>query len=104
MQRVFKYLLSFYFKILFSTYRLHLIDKSDEGENLPFNKRHGIFYIWHEHVLSGLYFLAKRKTQGHLITDNSSEGQLGRYIARKMGLRSISGDSKIAFKIGRAHV
>ena len=90
-----KMVLYWYLRLLFGTYQLEVIDVS--GGGLPINARQGIFYLWHEHAISGLYFLHQVGVYGHLVSDATVDGCLAGFVARKLGLHVMYSTGKISF-------
>ncbi|MDQ5940276.1 MAG: hypothetical protein QG632_2 [Candidatus Dependentiae bacterium] len=90
-----KTILYWYLRLLFGTYQLEVIDSA--GDGLPINVRQGIFYLWHEHAISGLYFLHRAGVYGHLISDATVDGCLAGFVARKLGLHVMYSTGKISF-------
>jgi lysophospholipid acyltransferase (LPLAT)-like uncharacterized protein len=84
-----------YLRLLFETYRLQVVDET--GGEIPFNSRPGLYYLWHEHAIAGLYFLHSQGVFGHLISDETIEGKLAGFAARKLGLHVMYSTGKISF-------
>lgn len=105
--RIFQYIIYLYIKLLFKTYRIRLIDNDaiarqkflthSEDEVAPLKSREGLYCIWHEHIIAGLYFLNRYNMRGHLVADGSSEGMLAHYISQKFNYRVMIGDRKPSF-------
>lgn len=93
--RVIQWLLCCYMRVLFCTYRLVVNDTT--GAALPLNKSVGLYYIWHEHVVAGLFFLQRQGVYGHLVCDQTPEGQLANYCARLFGLVPLESNGKPSF-------
>ncbi len=84
-----------YLRLLFETYRLEVVDAA--GGAVLFNSRPGVYYLWHEHAIAGLYFLHKQGVFDHLISDQTIEGKLAGFAARKLGLHVMYSTGKISF-------
>lgn len=83
-----------YLRLLFFTYRLRIIDHADA---LPINKSEGLYYLWHEHAISALYFLHKQGAFGHLVSDKSVDGTLAGFLASRLGMRVMYSNGKPSF-------
>jgi len=79
-----KSIVYWYLRLLFGTYRLEVQDK--QGVTVSLNARQGVYYLWHEHAISGLYFLHQQGVYGYLISDRSVDGCLAGFVARRLGL------------------
>ncbi|MDQ5890505.1 MAG: hypothetical protein QG604_379 [Candidatus Dependentiae bacterium] len=90
-----KTILYWYLRLLFSTYQLEVADMA--GDGLSINARQGIFYLWQEHAISGLYFLHHQNVYGHLISDETVDGCLAGFVARRLGMHVMYSTGKISF-------
>lgn len=90
-----KSIVYWYLRLLFGTYRLRVND--EYGDGLPFNTRHGVYYLWHEHAISGLYFLHEQGAYGHLVSDETVDGCLAGFVAKRLGLHVMYSTGKISF-------
>jgi lysophospholipid acyltransferase (LPLAT)-like uncharacterized protein len=90
-----KWLLYCYIRVLFSTYRLRVINQTDQA--LPLNKSRGLFCGWHEEMIAFLFFLQKNGARGHLVSDGSFEGTMGSFVSRKFGLIPLMSNGKTSF-------
>jgi lysophospholipid acyltransferase (LPLAT)-like uncharacterized protein len=90
-----KLLMYWYLRLLFETYKLEVVDA--EGSAIGFNSRPGIYYLWHEHAIAGLYFLHRQGAFGHMISDQTIEGRLAGFAARRLGLHVMYSTGKISF-------
>jgi len=90
-----RFLFYLYIRVLFTTYRLRVVDES--GSALPLNRSEGLYYIWHQNLIAGLFFLYKEGVYGHLISDFSVEGVIGGFIARKFGLKVVTKSKATSF-------
>lgn len=91
----FKYLFYWYVRLLFATYRL-LVGDVAEGEEGGV-RRSGIFCFAPREVLLGLFFLWREKMFGHIITDDSTEGELLEFVAERLGFHAIRNTGKVSF-------
>ncbi len=90
-----RWLIYSYLRLLFFTYRLEVIDQT--GDSLPLNTSKGMYYLWQEHAIIGLFFLYRQKAYGHFVSDNSTEGRIAGFIAKRLGLRVMYGNGKPSF-------
>ncbi len=90
-----KWLMYGYLRLLFSTYRLVVVDAG--GIRGSFNTQHGLYYLWHEHAISGIYFLQAQGVYGHLISDETVDGCLAGFVARRVGLQVMYSTGKVSF-------
>jgi hypothetical protein len=51
----------------------------------------GVFYFWHQHIISGMYFFFKEKGDAHCIISPSSDGKIAAFIAQRLNLSVIYG-------------
>jgi lysophospholipid acyltransferase (LPLAT)-like uncharacterized protein len=92
---IFKWIVYSYVRVLFYTYRLEVVTPS--GKPFAINKSEGLFYVWHEHTISGLFFLHKMGALGHFVSDQSIEGGIAGFVARNIGLCVMYGNGKPSF-------
>jgi len=90
-----KWVLYWYLRLLFGTYTLEIVDL--RGEDAAISSRPGVFYLWHEHAISGLYFLYQQGMYGHLVSDETVDGCLAGFVARRLGLHVMYSTRKISF-------
>lgn len=78
-------------RLLFSTYRLRVTydGVSYEQEMLP----PGIFYFWHQSILSGMFFFFKTGQTGHCMVSASSDGQFVGKICERLGFTVLLGST-----------
>lgn len=90
-----KFFIYAYLRLLFGTYRLEVVDAGGIGSSL--NNHPGLYYLWHEHAISGLYFLHTQGVYGHLISDETVDGCLAGFVAHRLGLRVLYSTGKVSF-------
>lgn len=90
-----RWLVYSYLRFLFYTYRLEVIDEG--GGSLPLNTSTGLYYLWQEHAIIGLFFLYRQGAHGHFVSDKSIEGRIAGFVARRLGLRVMYGNGKPSF-------
>ena len=90
-----RWLVYLYLRLLFLTYRLKVVNNS--GNNLPLNKTEGLYYLWREHMIAGIYFLNSQKVFGHFASDRSSDGLLAGFVAKQIGMRVMYSNGKPSF-------
>ncbi len=78
-------------RALFSTYRLRVIYAS--GVQQPLTNQEGVFYFWHQHILSGMFFFHALKSQGACIVSPSGDGKIAGYLCQKLGFTVLYGSS-----------
>ncbi len=86
------YLIYCYIRLLFITYRLRTTYDFEFNEK-EFNKNHGIFYFWHQHIIAGMFFFFKNGGVGHCIVSSSNDGKVIGFIAKKLGFNVIWGSN-----------
>lgn len=77
-----------FIKALFSTYRSSITYNS-KTQNLTY----GIFYFWHQNIISGMYFFHHVKQTGYCITSSSKDGKIAGFICEKLGFTVLYGSS-----------
>jgi len=90
-----RFVVYWYLRLLFSTYTLVVVDQS--GDERPIAARPGVYYLWHEHAISGLYFLHCQNMYGYLVSDHTVDGYLAGFAARRLGLHVLYSERKISF-------
>lgn len=78
-------------KMLFLTYRLRITYAP--GVQLPLTQQEGVFYFWHQHILSGMFFFHALKSQGACIVSPSGDGKLAGYLCQRLGFTVLYGSS-----------
>lgn len=86
-----KYTAYFYIRLFFLTYRLKTSIISNKNIKSVFKK--GIFYFWHQNIMSTAYFFFKNKGIGHCIISPSKDGKIIGFIAKKLGFKVIYGSA-----------
>jgi len=79
-------------RLLFFTYRLEV--SYDKGLVGPLYKQPGVFYFWHQSILSGMFFFFKMKGKGYCVVSPSGDGKFAGYICKKLGFNVLYGSSK----------
>ena len=64
---------------------------------MPLNKSEGLYYLWREQMIAGIYFLKRRKGFGHFVSDHSADGTLAGFVAKRIGLRVMYSNGKPSF-------
>lgn len=82
------WILFFFIKTLFSTYRTSISYKSTTK-----NLTHGIFYFWHQNIISGMFFFHHIKQTGYCIASPSKDGKIAGFICEKLGFTVLYGSS-----------
>jgi lysophospholipid acyltransferase (LPLAT)-like uncharacterized protein len=88
---LFKNVLYGVLKLLFLTYRLRVTYA--DGVRLPLSDQEGVFYFWHQHILSGMFFFNKLKSQGACIVSPSGDGKIAGYLCQRLGFTVLYGSS-----------
>lgn len=77
-------------RLLFATYRLKVI-QPPEFQNNSKDHYEGVFYFWHQHILSGMYFFYKKKQSGYCVISPSVDGKIAGFIAERLKFSVIYG-------------
>lgn len=85
------YVIYFYVRLLFATYRMEV--QLDYNYKDDFNKNEGVFYFWHQNIVSATYFFFKRKCVGHCIVSPSRDGKIMGFLAERFGFKVIYGSA-----------
>lgn len=88
-----KNLIYFYLRTIFLTYRLRLINNENPNFNEKEILKQGVFYFWHQNIISAIFFFFKKKSIGHCIISPSKDGKFIGFIAEKMGFKVIYGSA-----------
>jgi lysophospholipid acyltransferase (LPLAT)-like uncharacterized protein len=86
-----KYIAYLYIKLLFLTYKLKIEPQTNKPINQIFEK--GIFYFWHQNIISVAFFFFKKKIVGHCIISPSKDGKIIGFIAQKLGFKVVYGSA-----------
>lgn len=89
---LFAYTLYLLVRCLFLTYRLKFTC-DDFYKNKELQKQHGVFYFWHQHIISGMFFFFKTNSKGYCIASPSSDGKIAGFICEKLGFNVLYGSS-----------
>lgn len=73
------------------TYRIDVV--FDDDVQIPFSKNSGVFYLWHQQIVAGLFFFYKFKNGQSCIVSSSKDGQFAGYVLEKLGFNIIYGSS-----------
>ncbi len=76
-------------RLLFATYRLRVT--SDIPVVEPFNKSKGVFYFWHQQIVSGMFFFFTMKAKGHCVVSPSNDGKFVGHVVQKLGFTPLYG-------------
>src|SRR3972149_7060837 len=76
-------------RLLFFTYRLEI--KTISGKKINIHEPQGIFYFWHQHILSGMFFFFKQRAQGACVVSPSGDGKFAGFICEKLGFTVLYG-------------
>jgi lysophospholipid acyltransferase (LPLAT)-like uncharacterized protein len=87
----FKNLLYWSLRLLFLTYRLEVVYATDDKKKLL--DMHGVFYFWHQQIISGMYFFFKHHARGACVVSPSHDGMVAGYICQKLGFDVLYGSS-----------
>ncbi|MFH0898838.1 MAG: DUF374 domain-containing protein [bacterium] len=87
-----QYTLYLLIKILFMTYRIK-ISYDDFYKNKSINDQQGVFYFWHQNIISGMFFFYKIKGQGYCIVSPSKDGKIAGFICSRLGFNVLYGSS-----------
>lgn len=87
-----KYIIYFYIRILFLTYRIEVQYDFDLQKSI--NQFEGIYYFWHQNLLMGMFFFFKLKCFGYCVSSSSGDGKIIGFIAEKLGFKVIYDYSK----------
>ena len=81
-------------RLLFKSYKLTIKNNSHEAI-LPSDKMlpKGIYYFWHQHIVSGIYFFSSIQARGHCIISPSRDGQLAAFIAQRLHFSVLFGSA-----------
>ncbi len=88
---LFKRTLYVFLRVLFFTYRVRVISQDISLEDMQHEK--GIYYFWHQHILSGMYFFFSKKLRGSCVVSPSKDGKIAGYICGKLGFNVLYGSS-----------
>ena len=78
-------------RILFATYRLRVEYAS--GVAQPLNRQEGVYYFWHQQIISGMFFFYAMRSQGACIVSPSRDGKFAGYICSRLGFDVLYGSS-----------
>ncbi len=78
-------------RLLFLTYRLEA--SYHPSFRLPVNEAQGVFYFWHQNILSGMFFFFKTKSVGHCIISPSNDGRIAGFVCQRIGFNVLYGSS-----------
>jgi lysophospholipid acyltransferase (LPLAT)-like uncharacterized protein len=78
-------------RLLFMTYRLQVQYPKSTTDSLK--DFHGVFYFWHQHILSGMFFFFRQKAQGACVVSPSNDGKIAGYFCQRLGFRVLYGSS-----------
>lgn len=78
-------------KLLFKTYRLEF--EVDEKLKIPMSQWNGVFYFWHQNIISAMYFFFKQKSVGYSIVSPSNDGKIIGYVLQKLGFKVLYGSA-----------
>ena len=53
----------------------------------------GIFYFWHQSIISGMFFFHKEQHRGYCIASPSKDGKIAGFICQKLGFKVLYGSS-----------
>ena len=81
-----------FLRLLFATYRLKVSCDADAKRVLDTNGS-GIFYFWHQHILSGMFFFFKRKQRGHCVVSPSNDGKMIAAVCERLGFSVLFGSA-----------
>jgi lysophospholipid acyltransferase (LPLAT)-like uncharacterized protein len=85
------FLIYFLLRVLFTTYRLKTCYASTMKNSIKQTK--GIFYFWHQSIISGMLFFYKNKSLGYCIVSPSDDGKIAGFICKKLGFSVLYGSS-----------
>ncbi len=80
-------------RLLFLTYRLSVEYHGDTREDLASLECKGIYYFWHQHILSGMFFFFQLGCAGHCIVSPSKDGVIAAFIARRLRFSVLHGSA-----------
>ena len=87
-QTIISYLLYKALRLLFVTYKLNIIGQQDINA-----LEIGVFYFWHQNIISALYFFFKTKSFCHCIVSPSKDGKIAGAILEKLGGKVLYGSA-----------
>lgn len=91
-QFVYRNLFYLFVRTLFATYRLK-VSYTDPTLQRPVNELKGVFYFWHQNIISGMFFFFKSRATGACIVSPSNDGQLAGFVCQKLGFTVLFGSS-----------
>lgn len=86
-----KNMLYFLARFAITTYRIEVV--FDKGVQMPFSKNNGVFYLWHQQIVAGLFFFYKFRDGQSCIVSSSKDGQFAGYVLGRLGFNIIYGSS-----------
>jgi hypothetical protein len=86
-----KWLFYLSLRLLFATYRLRVV--YDPTIIQPLQKQKGVFYFWHQNILSGMCFFFKQKAHGACVVSPSNDGKFAGFICQKLGFDVLYGSA-----------
>ena len=86
------YLLYICIRILFASYRLRFVPSATVPSYSP-QTSNGIFYFWHQDIISGMYFFFMTHSTGHCVVSPSSDGKIVGRICTQLGFTVLYGSA-----------
>ncbi|MBD3272840.1 DUF374 domain-containing protein [Candidatus Dependentiae bacterium] len=88
---IIKYFIYLYLRFLFYTYKLKIINEKNSKKKPELNQ--GVFYFWHQNIISATFFFFKNKCIGHCIISPSRDGKIMGFIVQKLGFKVLYGSA-----------
>lgn len=80
-------------RLLFLTYRLSIEYEGDTRKDLASTECKGIYYFWHQHILTGMLFFFRLRCAGHCIISPSNDGYIAAFIAKRLRFSVLYGSA-----------
>lgn len=90
-QSLLSWLIYLLLKALFFTYRLRITYEHDMP--IATHQQPGIFYFWHQGIISGMLFFSRTKHQGYCIVSPSKDGKIAGFLCKKLGFTVLYGSA-----------
>ncbi|MCB9493280.1 MAG: DUF374 domain-containing protein [Epsilonproteobacteria bacterium] len=82
------------------TYRVRF--RYAQAVKQPLANQEGLFYFWHQHIASGMFFFWSMKARGHCVVSPSSDGKFAGFVCKKLGFDVLYGSAhKSSFSLVR---
>ncbi len=78
-------------RLLFLTYRLDVTYTAEARQVIKNSV--GLFYFWHQQIVSGMFFFYSLRAQGACVVSPSNDGRIAGFICQKLGFDVLYGSS-----------